>query len=68
VALPNALITAATALAAGGDEVAILDQARAAITSAGFNIDYVERREDRLLAAARIGTTRLIDNFPISPR
>jgi pantoate--beta-alanine ligase len=68
VALPNALIAAATALAWGGDEVAILDQASAAIASAGFTIDYVERREDRLLAAARIGTTRLIDNFPISPR
>lgn len=65
VALPNALIAAAAALAAGGVEVTILDQARAKITAAGFEIDYVERRESRLLAAARIGTTRLIDNFPI---
>jgi pantoate--beta-alanine ligase len=67
VALPNALMTAASALATGGDETAILDQARLAITAAGFKIDYVERREDRLLAAARIGFTRLIDNFPIFP-
>lgn len=68
VALPNALIAAASALSQGADERAILDQARVAITSAGFKIDYVERRGDRILAAARIGATRLIDNFPISPR
>jgi pantoate--beta-alanine ligase len=66
VALPNALKVAATALANSDNEAAILDQARAQITAAGFEIDYVERREDRILAAARIGTTRLIDNFPIS--
>jgi pantoate--beta-alanine ligase len=68
VALPDALKAAASALAAGGNEPAILDQARATIAAAGFTIDYVERREDRILAAARIGTTRLIDNFPISAR
>jgi pantoate--beta-alanine ligase len=66
VALPNALKVAAAALANGANEAATLDQARAQITAAGFEIDYVERREDRILAAARIGTTRLIDNFPIS--
>ena len=65
VALPNALRAAATALANGADEAATLAQARATITAAGFTIDYVERRGDRILAAARIGTTRLIDNFPI---
>ncbi len=64
-ALPNALRAAASALAAGGNEAAILDQARSAIAAAGFKIDYVERREDRLLAAARIGSTRLIDNVAI---
>ncbi len=68
VALPNALKAAASALAIGNDETIILDHARLAITSAGFIIDYVERREDRILAAARIGTTRLIDNFPIFTR
>ncbi len=68
VALPNALSAAATALAAGGDEAAILDKARAEIIAAGFEIDYVERRKDRILAAGRIGTTRLIDNFSIPPR
>jgi pantoate--beta-alanine ligase len=68
VALPAALQAAAKALAEGANEAATLDRARAAITSAGFEIDYVERRDDRLLAAARIGTTRLIDNFPIETR
>jgi pantoate--beta-alanine ligase len=68
VALPTALAAAATALADGADETTTLDQARAAMTSAGFTIDYIERRENRLLAAARIGSTRLIDNFPILPR
>ena len=62
VALPTALLAATAALAAGGDEAIILDEARAALTAAGFTIDYIERRNDRLLAAARIGTTRLIDN------
>jgi pantoate--beta-alanine ligase len=65
VALPDALTAAASALAEGADEATILDQARAEIAAAGFTIDYVERREDRILAAARIGSTRLIDNFPI---
>jgi pantoate--beta-alanine ligase len=67
VALPNALIAAASAMGAGEDETLVLDQARTSMTAAGFAIDYVERREDRILAAARIGTTRLIDNFPIPP-
>ena len=68
VVLPNALIAAASALAAGNDETVVFDQARAKIAGAGFAIDYIERREDRILAAARIGSTRLIDNFAIPPR
>ncbi len=68
VALPNALTAAASALAEGRNEAVILDHARAEITGAGFEIDYIERRDDRLLAAARIGTTRLIDNFPVFSR
>ncbi len=68
VALPHALAAAASALASGANESATLDRARADIAAAGFTIDYVERRGDRLLAAARIGSTRLIDNFPILSR
>jgi pantoate--beta-alanine ligase len=66
LALPRALVEAADALAKGGEESAILASARAAVTAAGFTIDYVERRENRLLAAARIGSTRLIDNVEIA--
>lgn len=68
VALPTALIAAAKALETGADESATLDQARVKIAAAGFKIDYVDRRDGRILAAARIGSTRLIDNFPISSR
>jgi pantoate--beta-alanine ligase len=32
------------------------------LAAAGFGIDYVERRGDRLLAAVRLGKVRLIDN------
>lgn len=65
-ALPKALMAAASALADGADEAATLDRVRTEIAAVGFTIDYVERRKDRILAAARIGATRLIDNFPIS--
>jgi pantoate--beta-alanine ligase len=65
VALPLALTDAAAAIANGADEDAALSAARLALRDAGFIVDYVERRDDRVLAAARIGTTRLIDNVPI---
>lgn len=63
--LPTVLRETATALADGADEAAAIAYARAALVSAGFGVEYVERRGDRLLAAARIGATRLIDNMPI---
>jgi len=80
VALPRALGVAAKAIARGGDAEGALAAAREALNTAGFEVDYVElvdaatltagvdpSRERRLLAAARIGTTRLIDNLAIPP-
>lgn len=78
VALPRALGAAERAIALGGDPEAALAQAREALAGAGFDVDYVELvdsetlgapvpgRAMRLLAAARIGGTRLIDNVPVS--
>jgi pantoate--beta-alanine ligase len=81
VALPRALGAAAHAIEGGGDVDRAIEAAAAALRNAGFApIDYValvdarslvplERldREARLLAAARIGKTRLIDNLAVSP-
>lgn len=78
VALPRALGVAERAIAKGGDPEAALAQAREMLAAAGFEIDYValadaetlgdpvEGRPMRLLAAARIGSTRLIDNIPVN--
>ena len=77
VALPRALGEAARAIGRGDDPGAVLAQAEATLTAAGFAIDYVgladaetlgDPRLDgarRLLAAARLGTTRLIDNVAV---
>ncbi|WP_425229219.1 pantoate--beta-alanine ligase [Sphingomonas sp.] len=77
-ALPRALGEAARAIGRGDDADAVLAQAHAALDAAGFAIDYLALtdaetltpgpaagRPRRLLAAARIGTTRLIDNIAI---
>lgn len=78
VALPRALGLAERAIAKGTDPETALAQAREMLTAAGFAIDYValadaetlgdpiEGRPMRLLAAARIGGTRLIDNIPVA--
>lgn len=39
------------------------DMARA-LREAGFEVDYVERRDGRVLGAVRLGKVRLIDNVP----
>lgn len=78
-ALPRALGEAAGSIQAGGDVAAALAGAREKLARAGFDpIDYVELRDAetlqpvtnvdrpaRLLAAARLGRTRLIDNLPV---
>jgi pantoate--beta-alanine ligase len=78
-ALPRALGEAATAIAGGAPVEETLTKARARLEGAGFeSIDYVELRDAeglarlaalerpaRLLAAARIGRTRLIDNVEV---
>jgi pantoate--beta-alanine ligase len=78
VALPRALGVAAKAIGRGDDPVDALAQARAALEQAGFEVDYVALadaetlapdpvpgRPRRLLAAARLGSTRLIDNVAV---
>jgi pantoate--beta-alanine ligase len=76
--LPRALGEAATAIGAGADIADTLARARAALAKAGFAVDYVElvdgalrpvaqfAGEARLVAAARIGATRLIDNLAVT--
>ena len=78
VALPRALGVAAAAIAQGGDLAEALAGARESLVAAGFEVDYVELvdagtlgpaqpgRPRRLLAAARIGGTRLIDNVAVN--
>ena len=42
-----------------------LDVGRRMLAEAGLDVDYLERRGDRVLAAVRVGATRLIDNVPV---
>jgi len=80
-ALPRALGAAAAAIEGGGDVADALAKAETALIEGGFqSIDYVAlcdavtlqpvselSRPARLLAAARIGAARLIDNVPVMP-
>ncbi|MGZ8346541.1 MAG: pantoate--beta-alanine ligase [Allosphingosinicella sp.] len=81
LALPRALDEAARAIAGGAAPDDALASARRRLAEAGFDpVDYVELRDAdtlaplaaldrpaRLLAAARLGRTRLIDNVPVDP-
>lgn len=81
VALPRALGDAAHAIEAGQDIGTTLANVTPMLLNAGFSdVDYVELvdaqtlvplekldRPGRLLAAARIGKARLIDNLPVMP-
>jgi pantoate--beta-alanine ligase len=48
-------------LTSGQDEYSM----KQALKNAGFEVDYVERRGDRILGAVRLGKVRLIDNVKI---
>jgi pantoate--beta-alanine ligase len=77
--LYRSLVAAAAAIRGGELPATALDQARAALDSVGLEVDYVELRDAetlehvtdqstskmRILAAARLGRTRLIDNVPV---
>jgi pantoate--beta-alanine ligase len=76
LALPSALVAGVRAGHAGA--AAVLDAGRAVLDAEpGVSVDYLELRdrdlgpapvlgEGRLLAAVRIGATRLIDNVPVA--
>lgn len=80
VALPMAMQDAKAAIESGADIAETLDMVRTRLIEAGFTApDYVELRDSatlapvtklkkqpaRLLVAARMGQTRLIDNWPV---
>jgi len=79
VALPNALKAARDAIAGGGSVGSAVARAKQSLVDAGFlKIDYVAlvdantlepldapQGQMRLIAAATIGTTRLIDNIAV---
>jgi len=77
-ALPAALRAAVAALEAGRDPQEVRAEATETLIAAGFLVDYLELRDAdtlapvgarteaaRLLVAAKLGTTRLIDNMAV---
>jgi pantoate--beta-alanine ligase len=78
-ALYRVLRECAAEIAAGRPIASVLDEGREAVADAGFVLDYLEARQAetlapvgsaaegpiRLLVAARIGNTRLIDNVAV---
>ena len=78
VSLPQSLETARSAILSGIRVADAVEQARASLSGAGFTVDYVAlvdaenlepldvpKGEMRLIAAATIGSTRLIDNLAV---
>lgn len=75
VALPDTLAALALAISAGAPVDSALADARGRLERAGFAVDYVAAVDgsmspvtegvERVLAAARLGSTRLIDNMPV---
>ncbi len=73
--LPRALGEAATAIGSGGDVGEVLARGIAMLEKVGFTVEYFDLVDEalqpratgtRLVAAARIGTTRLIDNLAVA--
>jgi pantoate--beta-alanine ligase len=79
VLLPSTLKSAAAEVRAGGSIAEVEARAAAALTAGGFVVDYVAVRDAatlapvtglaggplRVLVAAKLGNTRLIDNMPV---
>ena len=74
--LPRSMRDALARIAAGADPAAVLTEATQALVAAGFAPDYFSLVEPetlkpwdsgpgRLLAAARLGEVRLLDNMPL---
>lgn len=79
-ALFRTLQASASTISSGASVPETLSAARAALQSAGFAVDYLVLANEqtlapidralpggRLFTAARLGTTRLIDNLPVLP-